>query len=264
APKRRWRLRRPLLVAVLATGCIVSAASTAAGFVGASCRGAYCFSQVARPAVAAEAEVEGISSSQPSEPPSRGSDYAASRYWGPAEPEKLVSSDLTIGQTVEAKTVKRIREAGYYVDIGAQREAIIDAAELTDGFPRKGQHTLRVGQSFSARVLRVTDGRAYLTRRSGSLDRPALRGYNRPDVSKFAGLVADAPWLEAEVSGMALWGIFVVLRPPGHDEQVEAMVHSSQFTEDFINTASLGQSVRVKLLGTDAEKEKLELTMKDE
>ncbi|CAJ1397460.1 unnamed protein product [Effrenium voratum] len=90
--------------------------------------------------------------------------------------ERFPLQALNIGQMVEGRvTYMNVRGASLaYVDIGAEKDAVLEYGEMEDGFPSK-LTPVRKGSKVETRVLEYDEDldRLYLTRRSGSLSRPA-------------------------------------------------------------------------------------------
>lgn len=186
-----------------------------------------------------------------------------------AEPSKdgrFLVKDLNFGQTVEG-IVKHVNNMGVKVDIGIRgKTGLIEIGEWLEdgGFPLDFQAAKgMVGTRISARVLRIRGVDVYLTRRSGSLERPELkRGQNKKeDILAYAD-VSPSQWFAGQVVGMAPWGIYVSFRqwPAG---RVQGLVHKSSFTDGFASEVSVGQHVRVRVVGIDAAKPSIALSMRE-
>ncbi|MCA0453240.1 MAG: S1 RNA-binding domain-containing protein [Chloroflexi bacterium] len=70
------------------------------------------------------------------------------------KPPDFTWDDLKEGQTVSGKVV-RMENFGLFVDIGAERPAMIHVSELSDNFVNSPSDIAKVGDTVAARVLRV-------------------------------------------------------------------------------------------------------------
>jgi len=181
--------------------------------------------------------------------------------------------DLTVGEFFEGTVVGKMFNNGVYVDIGAGLDGkpfhgILTAEEFRDGFP-KG-NTWKPGSIVPVRILEITQGQIWLTRRRhGSLARPPRPPEKMPKPSPGAlaamAKVGPEQWLEGEVYSMAIWGVFVAVTPPGETEPVLGMVHMSNFYDGFRNDPDVcvrGGKVRVRVIEVIPEKSKVRLTLK--
>mmetsp|Transcript_31585 Transcript_31585/g.98222 ORF Transcript_31585/g.98222 Transcript_31585/m.98222 type:complete len:269 (-) Transcript_31585:767-1573(-) len=130
---------------------------------------------------------------------------------------RFLVSELKVGQAVDG-VVKKVLPAGVFVDIGARKKrGCIELGEWLEagGFPLDYGEAAKamIGQRISARVVRIRGTDVFLTRRSGSIDRPELRrGQNqKEDIMAFAD-VSPATWFSGQVVGMAPWGVYVSFR----------------------------------------------------
>lgn len=70
------------------------------------------------------------------------------------KPPDFTWDDLKEGQTVSGKVV-RMENFGLFVDIGAERPAMIHVSELSDNFVNSPSDIAKVGDTVQARILRV-------------------------------------------------------------------------------------------------------------
>lgn len=61
---------------------------------------------------------------------------------------------LEVGRTVTGK-VTRLEKFGVFVDIGAERDAMIHVSELSDGYVNSPSDVVRVGEEITAQVIKV-------------------------------------------------------------------------------------------------------------
>lgn len=169
---------------------------------------------------------------------------------------------LRIGETVNGTVLRNLGTKRYRVDVGKGREVDLTAGELRDGFPVESAR-LKTGDEITARVLRIVDRRVWLTRRSGSLDRPPWE-YDKLKsrrVSAFVGVPSNK-WFFGEVVEMSLFAVWVKLTPDIEGEPCVGMVHKDEFYGDFVDRASYGMQVRVRIVKVDEGRNTIDLTMK--
>jgi len=70
------------------------------------------------------------------------------------KPPDFTWDDLKEGETVSGKVV-RMENFGLFVDIGAERPAMIHVSELSDNFVNSPSDIAKVGDTVQARILRV-------------------------------------------------------------------------------------------------------------
>ncbi|CAJ1452084.1 unnamed protein product [Effrenium voratum] len=183
--------------------------------------------------------------------------------------ERFPLQALNIGQMVEGRvTYMNVRGASLaYVDIGAEKDAVLEYGEMEDGFPSK-LTPVRKGSKVETRVLEYDEDldRLYLTRRSGSLSRPArlAKAEENHDPEPLRR-VAESEFLDAEVVGIHTFGVFVNVFPSwGERQPVFALLHKKEFAGGFAQDpekAIRGGKIKVRKLATNQRGE-LKVTMK--
>jgi len=183
---------------------------------------------------------------------------------GPSPSSKTPIAELQVGQSFDGKISKRWRTVGCFVDIGVENEGMLEVGEMRDGFLAEG-NTYKAGDEVKVRVLDVTDGKLFLSMRSGDLSRPPRRREAAPNAAALEGVGPDA-WLDGEVTALTTWGAFVAVVPPsGEGNPVVGMVHKTNFNDGFADDAERavrGGRVKVRVLSTDVETNKVGLSMK--
>jgi len=176
------------------------------------------------------------------------------------EAPRIPVADLSIGQQLRG-TVRGGNTGGVYVDVGAEIDGYLPAAEFRDGFP--SQTRLRPGRNVSVRVLgKEENGTGFwVTRRSGDLARPPKATYNF-NASSFAGVAPDQ-WLDGTVVGMTLAEAIVEVVPPEGGPPVTGNLRSSDFAGAFRDEAALGVPVRVRVKNVESRNNRLYLTMQE-
>jgi ribosomal protein S1 len=70
------------------------------------------------------------------------------------QPPQFSWDDLREGQVFQG-TVTRIESYGVFVDIGAERPAMIHVSELADGFVKSPSDVVKVGEQIEARIIKI-------------------------------------------------------------------------------------------------------------
>ena len=70
------------------------------------------------------------------------------------QPPAFTWDDLQEGQTIKG-TVTRIENFGVFVDIGAERPAMIHVSELAEGFVKSPSDVVKVGEEIEARIIKI-------------------------------------------------------------------------------------------------------------
>lgn len=83
--------------------------------------------------------------------------------------------DLSEGDLVTG-TVQRLTSYGAFVDIGLERDALLHVKEMSDGYVRRPEDVVKVGDEIEARIIRVN-------RRRGQVDL-SLKGLRPPNQSE--------------------------------------------------------------------------------
>lgn len=170
---------------------------------------------------------------------------------------------LEVGQQFVGKVSKVWTMMGAIVDIGVGKEGRLEIGEYRDGF--QDTNDLRKGDEVNVRVLRVHDGKLFLTRRTGDLARPPPRlQQGKTDLSAVPDISPDV-WLEGEIEGFSTWSLWVLVTPPGGSEPVVGMLHKSEFRDGFADSpaeAIVGGKVRVRVLEINRQDNKMKMTMK--
>merc|ERR1711972_1197634 len=152
---------------------------------------------------------------------------------------------------------------GVFVDVGAEKEAFLELGEYRDGFT--GTNDFKKGDPVSARVLDLHEGKLFLTRRTGDLTRRPRGTSPKPDTKNLPQISPDA-WLDGEVEGVTIWGMFVIVTLTEGGDPVVGAVHKSEFPEGFEDKATetmRGGKVRVRVLKYDHEKKRVVMSLKD-
>lgn len=71
-----------------------------------------------------------------------------------SKPPAVTWNDLSVGTTVTGK-VTRLTKFGVFVDIGAEREALIHVSELAAGYVNQPSDVVKVGDDITAKIINV-------------------------------------------------------------------------------------------------------------
>jgi small subunit ribosomal protein S1 len=69
-------------------------------------------------------------------------------------PPTVAWDDLQVGQSLTGK-VTRIEKFGAFIDVGAERPAMIHVSELSDGYVKSPNDVVKIGQEVTGRVLKI-------------------------------------------------------------------------------------------------------------
>lgn len=176
------------------------------------------------------------------------------------EGDRMPVSQIEVGQSFEGVVTKFLRR-GCFVDIGAERDGYMIAAEFTDGFP-SNVSDLQEGCKVTVRVLSVADDTFSLTRRAGDLARPPVKEAPKPnDVTGFMGVDEDM-WFNGEVNAITTYAVFLLVTPPMGGQISGAQLNKKDFAEGFASSVRIGDTVRVRIKELKVLKRQLWVTMK--
>uniref|UniRef100_A0A7S4RV68 S1 motif domain-containing protein n=1 Tax=Alexandrium monilatum TaxID=311494 RepID=A0A7S4RV68_9DINO len=170
-------------------------------------------------------------------------------------------SELEVGDTLEG-TVRAHTNFGAFVDVGAETDGLIFNEELGDGFPMK---KLKKHSEVKPRVLKVDDGKLWLTLRTGDLDRPepGPRWSGLDNLAAFESLPATE-WLEGKVHSVLIGkGVFVKVQAPGSSEPSKGLLKKEDFADGAAEGLHVGVQVRVRVIACDPANKRLDLSMND-
>lgn len=169
--------------------------------------------------------------------------------------------DVKVGEEYNGTVGRWWREWAVNVDIGANGETLLMMEEFCDGFPLEGWPPA-TGTKVTVRILERTDKDVLVTMRPGDFDRLPPSPKGSKDVSIFKEVDSEQ-WFNGEVQGMAAFGVFVLVQPPGDDEQVVGLLRKEGFADGFAPTAERGEKIRVRVVDIDSKKKRMGLSMRD-
>lgn len=178
--------------------------------------------------------------------------------------EKLLVSELEVGQEVDGVVVNRLNSVGFFIDIGAEKHGLLEFDELVDGFTTKNDYLRKADFVTAARVLEIDGRNFYLTRRTGELARPPRfrQKLSPEDVEAFEGVPSDT-WLQGEVAGMWAKGVWVKIAPPSGGKPIGGLLKREDFTDGLENEIVRGMKVMVRVTGVDAPQKRVDVSMRD-
>lgn len=171
-----------------------------------------------------------------------------------AEPWDAVPQKYTVGQRVTG-TVTRLADFGAFVELEPGIEGLVHVSEMSwVKKVRKPSDILKAGDTVDVVVLNISPADKRL-----SLGLKQALGDPWADVTS---RIAVGSEVEGPVTRIATFGAFVQIA-----EGVEGLVHISEIVEDRrLNHPSdalhVGQVVKAQVLGIDAEKRQIKLSMK--
>eukprot|EP00435_Cladocopium_sp_Y103_P068946 s47_g32.t1 len=193
-----------------------------------------------------------------------GAIYGGPKGWSFAEvsDERIPLADLKVGEEMDARIKKPWRMFGWFVDIGATKDAFMEFEEGCDGFPADGINTWRKGASLSVRILDLDVDRIYLTTRNGPLERPPRfrRSPTAEDVESYGNVDANEI-IDTSVCGMSPGGIWLRVPSRNAGEDFRTLLRLEDCEESVKETARLGMTVPVRVTGIDREKKRVLVTM---
>eukprot|EP00798_Chlamydomonas_sp_ICE-L_P011675 gene11675-34397_t len=167
------------------------------------------------------------------------------------------SIDVQVGQRFDG-TVTKVESFGCFVDIGSGKDGLVHVSQLSDDFVEDASSIVSVGQAVKVKVLSFDAATSRVALTMKNMDAVESTEGRTPAASLKKGDI-----FEGTVTQVSAFGAFVDV---GADR--DGLVHVSQlgtaeFVEDISTVISIGDKVKVKVLGWDAEKERLGLTMKN-
>lgn len=173
-------------------------------------------------------------------------------------------------------TVRQITDFCVYVSVsppggGPMAQGMVHISQMKEGFVEHPAEEVKIGQEVRVRVLSVDPlfGRLRL---SMTAQREGIGASGRPSEELVARFESVDPgvWLEGPVHHTTPFGVFVELRAPLAEGEVEAplvqgLVHVTEMREGFVDDpqkeVEIGQIVRVRVVRVDPAAGRLSLSM---
>lgn len=163
-------------------------------------------------------------------------------------------AELKPGHELEG-TVRRLEPFGAFVDLGGV-EGMVHVSEIRHGRIGHPRDVLREGESVRVLVLRIDQDKSGRPRLALSIKAAA------PDPwSAIEARYAPGTRVKGAVASLADFGAFVTLEP-GIDGLVHVSEIASRRTERVRDVLTLGQEIEAIVLGVDAEKKRISLSIR--
>jgi len=171
-----------------------------------------------------------------------------------SDPWQGVDSRFKIGTRYKGR-VTNIADYGAFIELGDGIEGLVHVSEMS--WTKKNVHPGKIVSTSQEVEVQVLD--IDLTKRRISL---GLKQCTENPWSRFAATHKSGNTLKGEIRNITEFGLFV-----GLDEQIDGMVHMSDLSwtesgEDAIKGFKKGDTIEVKILEIDAEKERVSLGIK--
>ncbi|MBP2016873.1 4-hydroxy-3-methylbut-2-enyl diphosphate reductase [Symbiobacterium terraclitae] len=149
-------------------------------------------------------------------------------------------------------TVKSLTDFGAFIDLGGV-DGLLHISEMSYGRIKHPSQVLKEGEQIKVKVLR-------LDREKGKVSLGLKQVLPDPWES-VAERYPEGSIVEGTVARLATFGAFVELEPG-----VDGLIHISQLADRRINNpgevVSIGQQVKVKVVGVDAENRRISLSLR--
>ena len=167
------------------------------------------------------------------------------------EPIQRAQREAVLAELAPGKrycgTVRNVTDYGAFVDIGAGVEGLVHRSQLSwdNSVPAA---VVAPGEPIDVIVLSIENGRIALGHRELTEDPwvVATRDLHVGDI------------VEGRVASVASFGLFVRIA-----DDAEGLVHTSEFPWTGAEDMHSGDSVRVRILGIDAAKRRIRLSLRD-
>jgi len=171
-----------------------------------------------------------------------------------SDPWQGVEGKFKIGQRYKGR-VTNIADYGAFVELGEGIEGLVHVSEMS--WTKKNIHPGKIVSTSQEVEVQVLD--VDLTKRRISL---GLKQTTENPWSKFATAHKAGDILEGEIRNVTEFGLFV-----GIGDQIDGMVHMSDLSwdqagEEAIKAYKKGDTLKVKVLEIDPEKERVSLGVK--
>ncbi len=171
-----------------------------------------------------------------------------------SDPWQGVDGKFKVGQRYKGR-VTNIADYGAFVELGEGIEGLVHVSEMS--WTKKNIHPGKIVSTSQEVEVQVLD--VDLTKRRISL---GLKQTTENPWSKFAAAHKAGDILEGEIRNVTEFGLFV-----GIGDQIDGMVHMSDLSweqpgEEAIKAFKKGDTLKVKVLEIDPEKERVSLGVK--
>ncbi len=165
---------------------------------------------------------------------------------------KIILDKLSAGECAQG-TVTNITDFGIFVDLGGV-EGLIHVSEISWGRVQHPADVVSIGQSMNVFVIQVDQERA---RVALSLKRLTPNPWETAEERYYPGQIT-----EATVTSIVPFGVFARV-----EEGLDGLIHISEVdrydgNDDLKSTLKEGQSIRVRVLHVNADRQRLGLSLK--
>ena len=165
--------------------------------------------------------------------------------------------EYQINDTLEGK-VRRITDFGAFIDLPDNNTGLVHISEISNNYVQDVNDYLSVGQNVKVMVTNIDGDKIDLSIKKANPQEEA----SEPLVSGIDAKYQVGDIVEGTVTGIAKFGAFVDL--PGG---VRGLVHISEVSDDYVkninNYLSIGQKVKVMIIGLEGEKTALSIKQAD-
>jgi len=170
---------------------------------------------------------------------------------------------LEVGQKYKG-WVKSVRDFGAFVDIGAEKDALLHISKVAEERITNIYDHVEEGQQLDVWISGLSgDGKIGLTAVEGRTDRGARKPEN---LEPFVG-ISPSEWHKGVVARLAPFGAFVTVSLED-GPSAQGLVHVSQIRDGFVDNVhdelEEGQEVQVRIQRVEVENGKMSLSMKED
>mmetsp|Transcript_51555 Transcript_51555/g.165067 ORF Transcript_51555/g.165067 Transcript_51555/m.165067 type:complete len:259 (+) Transcript_51555:649-1425(+) len=164
------------------------------------------------------------------------------------------------GETVEGHVTGYWKQS-CLVDVGTAVPGVLRMEDFEEGYPLFGW-PLALGSEVKAQVVDMTRKYYNLSKRPGTLER-RRRGplKEKPDISAFTDVPTDQ-WLEGEVVGMTMQGVFIRVSPPAGGQPADGLLRREEIEEATAKYLGMGATARVRVSQVDVDRGRMLLSMR--
>jgi len=167
---------------------------------------------------------------------------------------------LQPGMLLDGTVDKVYFPAGVIVDVGCERNGMLEVGEFSGGFPINGI-PFKKGDKIKVRVLSVDKKKFYLTMRDGDLMRAPRRRTSRTPKQNVRPYEGREDWLLGDIDHMSAFGIFIrIYDEDGDGDPVFGLLPKANMDEEFAKQAVIGGCVKVRVAKVDVHRMHIEFT----
>lgn len=182
-----------------------------------------------------------------------------------ADLSRVPVEEFKVGEGPIPGIVNAVVDFGAFVDVGAERDGLVPIQHITGGFIKDIRQVVKEGQEVDVWVTSTKDGKLGL---SMVKDVEAGREKPLPPRSNVAAFESLPPteWCDGVVEKVMRFGLIVKVKHPSAGTRAPGLVHIHEIRDAFVtdieSEASVGDQVKVRILGVQKARGNLKLTMK--